>query len=80
MYNAIGSSASSGNVPWVGGLEPFIMGKHLPVLRGKMSVWEVPRELGGRRRIEDLSAVVTAPWLDAKAPMEYRITQPFLTQ
>eukprot|EP00959_Pyramimonas_sp_CCMP1952_P294555 6161184-Pyramimonas_sp.AAC.1 len=35
MYNAFWNSASSGNVPWVGGLEPFIKGKHLPVLRGK---------------------------------------------
>eukprot|EP00959_Pyramimonas_sp_CCMP1952_P362732 7596000-Pyramimonas_sp.AAC.1 len=35
MYNAIWNSASSGNVPWVGGLEHFIKGKHLPVLRGK---------------------------------------------
>eukprot|EP00959_Pyramimonas_sp_CCMP1952_P305788 6398983-Pyramimonas_sp.AAC.1 len=49
IYNAILTSASSGNIPWVGGVEPFIKGKQLPVIRGKGSAWEVPREMGGRR-------------------------------
>ncbi|CAK0859411.1 unnamed protein product, partial [Prorocentrum cordatum] len=50
-----------------------------PTYRPTVSVWEVPRALGGHRTIDDLSAVVTTPWLDAEAPMEYRMTPPFFT-
>eukprot|EP00959_Pyramimonas_sp_CCMP1952_P450912 9440759-Pyramimonas_sp.AAC.1 len=53
VYLAIWNSASSGNAPWVGGLEPFIKGRRLPVMRGIESSWEVPREMGGRRLVED---------------------------
>eukprot|EP00959_Pyramimonas_sp_CCMP1952_P447555 9371342-Pyramimonas_sp.AAC.1 len=35
MYNAMWNSASAGKVPWIAGLEPFVMGVDLPALRGK---------------------------------------------
>ncbi|CAK0899842.1 unnamed protein product, partial [Prorocentrum cordatum] len=37
-------------------------------------------DLGGPRRVNNLSAVVIAPWLDAKAYADYRMPRPFLTQ
>eukprot|EP00959_Pyramimonas_sp_CCMP1952_P082643 1726968-Pyramimonas_sp.AAC.1 len=66
VHLAIWNPASSGNAPWVEGLGPFTQGRHLPVMRGKRSSWELPREFGGRRLVEDASAVVIAPWMDSE--------------
>ncbi|CAK0791605.1 unnamed protein product, partial [Prorocentrum cordatum] len=80
VYQTMWNSASAGNVPCIAGLEPSAQGRHLPAIRGKQSNWEVPREYGGPRLVEDLSAAVIAPWMGSEAHAEYRITRPFLTQ
>eukprot|EP00959_Pyramimonas_sp_CCMP1952_P373704 7826328-Pyramimonas_sp.AAC.1 len=79
VYQAKWNSASAGNIPWIAGLKPHAQGKHLPVIRGRQSKWEGPRDYGGHRQVEDLSAVVIAPWMDSRAHAEYRISRPFLT-